>query len=393
MYVDETVLDNVGRIEAADTTGLLPHVASAARQVRHSWTLADEAGVDGLRADGRPRALVVVGIGGSAQAAGVLDAVAGSAGTVPVVPHADYGLPGWVGVTDVVLAVSSSGRSAETVSAVEEARRRGCRLVVVSPADTPCAHLAALARAPFIVVPETRPAGTALWSLAAPLLAAGRALGALRVPPAAVEAAAVRLEEMATRCRPSSESFVNPAKMLALELAGSIPVVWGTSRLTAMIAARAVAQLAATAGYPAIAGALPHPARDQIAMFDGVFGRGTVSQGPANGGGGTEDLDDFFRDRVDEEQATRLRLVLLRDPGAEHPEVTRSAESSVSIAAERGIGVTELRTEGAGSLERLASLIGLVDFAAVYLALALGADPGRVLAVAELDRHPSDRRG
>ena len=59
-------------------------------------------------------------------------------------------------------------------------------------------------------------------------------------------------------------------------------------------------------------------------------------------------------------------------------------EVSTTIAQERGIAVTELRSEGESRLERLASLVGLVDFATVYLALAYGIDPTPVSAITEL---------
>ncbi|WP_018635358.1 SIS domain-containing protein [Parafrankia elaeagni] len=370
MNVDESLLDDSNRLTEADTLNLLPHTASAARQAREGWRLAQEAGVASLGSDGRPRAIVVVGVGASALAADVLEAVVGPAAPVPVISHRRHGLPGWVGVADVVLGVSASGVSSETCSAVEEAYRRGCRLAVVCPPDTPLAHLAGVSRAPFVALPETRPAHTGLWSLAVPLLAAAAALGLLRDGGPAVEAAAVRLEETAIRCRPSSESFVNPAKTLALELAGALPMWWGTTRLAEVAAARAATVLAAHAWYPALAGALPYPAYDQAALLGGAFGAGAGAEGGAAG-----DLDDFFRDRADDVETTRLRLVLLRDDTSEHPEVSRAAERAVAVAGEYGVGVTELRMTGTGPLERLASLVGLIDFAGVYVALALGVDP------------------
>ncbi|WP_018501529.1 SIS domain-containing protein [Parafrankia discariae] len=387
MNVDEPLLDDTRRLEAADTLNLLPNTASAARQVRESWRLAQEAGVGSLAADGRPRAVVVVGVGASALAGDVLDAVAGQAAPVPVIAHRRHGLPGWAGVADVVLAVSVSGTSAETLSAVEEAHRRGCRLAVVGPVDSPLSHLAELARAPFVALPDARPAHTGLWSLAVPLLAAAAALGVHREGEAAIEAAAVRLEALATRCRPTSESFVNPAKTLALELAGALPLWWGTTRLTEVAATRAAGVLAVNAGYPALVGALPHPAEEQVALFRGAFGSGNGGPGSAaggDGGGDADDLADFFRDRVEDEAVVRLRLILLRDPAGEHPEITRAAERAVLLAGEHGVGVTELRAEGAAPLERLASLIGLIDFAGSYVALALGVDPGAGLRLREL---------
>ncbi len=382
MYLDEAILDDTARIDSGDAAALLPHIASAALQVRQSAVLAQEAGAARLGADGRPRAVLVAGVGGSSMAAGVLAAVAGPTGPVPVIGHHAHGLPGWVGVSDVVLAVSASGTSTETCSVVEEAHRRGARIGVVAPADTPLAHLAALAGASFVPLVGQRPARAMLWSLAVPLLVAARALGVVRLGDDAVEAAAARLEEVATRCRSSSESFVNPAKTLALELAGALPVIWGTSVVTTVAAEHAAAQFATNAKYPALVGALPHPGHHQVALFDGPFGAGL---GVADSGG-RDELEDFFRDRAEEEESTRLRLILLRDPDAERAEVTRQAEVAVAVAAERGVGVTELRTEGSGPLERLASLIGLFDFTAVYLALVLGLDPIQTPVARDLGR-------
>ncbi|EIV93954.1 SIS domain-containing protein [Frankia sp. QA3] len=382
MYLDEAILDDTRRIDTGNAAALLPHIASAALQVRQSAVLAQEAGVARLGVDGRPRAVLVAGVGGSALAAGILAAVAGPASPVPVIGHHTHGLPGWVGVSDMVLAVSASGTSAETCSVVEEAARRGARIAVVAPADTPLAHLADLAGAPFVPLTGQRPARTTLWSLAVPLLVAARALGIVRLADDAVEAAAARLEDVATRCRSSSESFVNPAKTLALQLAGTLPLIWGTSPVTSVAAERAASQLATNAKYPAVVGALPHPGHHQVALLDGPFGAGLDTGGTS----GQDELEDFFRDRVEEEQSIRLRLVLLRDPDAERPEVSRQAEAAVAVAVERGVGVTELRAEGAGPLERLASLIGLFDFTAVYTALALGIDPSQVPAVRDLGR-------
>lgn len=382
MYLDEAILDDSARLDAGSAAALLPHVATAGQQVRQSARLAQEAGIERLAADGRPRAILVAGVGGSALAAGILDAIASATSPVPIIGHHTHGLPGWVGVSDVVLAVSASGTSVETCSAVEEATRRGARVAVVAPADSPLAHLATVGGGVLVPLAGQRPARTALWSLSVPLLVAGRALGVVRAGDAAIEAAAARLEDVATRCRTSSESFVNPAKTLALELAGSLPLLWGTSQVTAVAAARAAAQLAANAKYPALVGSLPHPGHDQVALLDGPFGAGLNGAG----GGGSDALEDFFRDRVEEEESVRLRLILLRDPGVERPEVSRQAEAAVAVAAERGVGVTELRAEGDAPLERLGSLIGLLDFAAVYLALALGVDPGQTPAAHDLGR-------
>jgi glucose/mannose-6-phosphate isomerase len=76
--------------------------------------------------------------------------------------------------------------------------------------------------------------------------------------------------------------------------------------------------------------------------------------------------------------------VLLRDPPDEHPQVSRRAEVSKDLAEERGVSYTELVAEGSSRLERLASLVGPIDYGTVYLALALGVDPTPVVAIQDL---------
>ena len=72
--------------------------------------------------------------------------------------------------------------------------------------------------------------------------------------------------------RPSSEAFVNPAKALALELAGTVPVVLGDGDVTGVAAdAAPSSMLARTARVPAMRGALPDDAGDVVATFGGPF--------------------------------------------------------------------------------------------------------------------------
>jgi len=57
---------------------------------------------------------------------------------------------------------------------------------------------------------------------------------------------------------------------------------------------------------------------------------------------------------------------------------------SKEIAEARGVRVTELAAEGTTRLERLASLVGVVDYASVYLGLGLGIDPTPIDAIQDL---------
>ena len=237
-----------------------------------------------------------------------------------------------------------------------------------------------------------------LWALAIPLLVIADRLGVARIGPDVYELAASRLEEVSHQCRPASESFVNPGKSLALNLVGSLPMVWGTSVLSGVAARRFASQLNENAKYPAIAGVLPEAAHNQVAAFDGPFApRSSRLSAPGRQEPGSPlaspddvadigDLADWDLDYEETEQAsgfTALRLVLIADPG-ENPRVGAQRAAVTELAGQRGVGMSELAMDGEHPLVRLAGVIQLTDYASVYLAIASGIDPGQTVAIADL---------
>ncbi|MGI5269285.1 SIS domain-containing protein [Nonomuraea sp. CA-218870] len=355
-------LDDQHHLTECDPGGMLRAVAGSAAQVRTGHRVAVESGVDRLVADVRPRAVVVVGMGGSALAGDLLAAVCGQGAPIPVVTVRSYQLPGWVGATDLVIAVSWSGETGETISMATEAVRRGCTLLAVGPAGSALEAVAVQSSSVYVPIPtEGRPRAD-LWLVTTPLVVAASALGLVRTEPTVYERVARVLEEVAHRCRPSSDSFLNPGKTLAMDLAETVPMIWGSSPLAAAAAARFAARLNEDAKYPAVFGELPEAGHNQVAVFDGPLAE-----------------RDIFADT-----ATRtLRLVLLRDLD-EHPRVTSAREAVVRLAQDRDVLVTELAADGDHPLERLASLIGPADFATTYLALGYGLDPTPVGPITEL---------
>jgi hypothetical protein len=380
--VVESLLEDEKSMLDNDPGGMLRATASAGAQVRESAALAAEADLSMLADEGRPRAVVVAGIGTAGLTGSILATVAGHRCPVPIIGHRSAGVPGWVGAADVVIAVSASGRSPEALAAADAAARRGARLVAIGNPDSELQAMAERARSPFIPVPRRAPARASLWGLAVPVLLAARAIGLVKVNEADLAETATRLDTDAERCRPGADAFVNPAKSLALGLAGSIPIVWGSSPLATVAARRFADTLAANARYPVMAGALGEAGRGRVGLLDGVFG------------GLAESSRDIFADPDEEEEvpATRLRLVLFRDGGlnpeddADEPIAVeeRRADAVQTLAERRGVRCDVLTAEGGSALERLASLTAVPDFASLYLALAHGLDPMAVPAISEM---------
>jgi hypothetical protein len=393
--LDESLLDSVDHLEAVDRHDSLRALASAGAQVRRAVVAAAEAGVDRLAGGDRPRSVLVASLGGSALVGDVLDLLAEPGSPVPLATRRGGPLPGWVGPLDLVVAVSQSGRAAGPVALAAEAARRGASLLTVGAADSPLAEVCARGRGVHVPLAWESPSSrSALWSLLTPVLVAADRLGLVTCPEPVLQRAADALDRRAEECRPTSESFVNPAKSLALGVAETVPVVLGDGPVTGVAAARAAWMLARTARIPTTHGALPDAASQVVACFDGPFAAadGGLAEVPLGAPVGGRDI--FADPLLDGPPAPRLGLLLLRDgadgdrdadgvPDSLAP-MPALADAVAAGAREAGVTVWEVACADGEPVERLASMVALVDYAATYLALGLGLDPSVSRHVTEL---------
>src|SRR4051812_21414300 len=366
----EEGLDDLELLRARDPRGLLPAVAGAGAQVRETARLTAEAGLARGTDGGRPRGLVIVARREGAVAASVLRALLGPSSpvTVDVVPGPD--LPVWTGPSDIAVVATRTGAGQYAVTPAYEAARRGVTLLGIGADDAPLRAACSTARAPYVPLPRSRVRHTTLWSLLTPLLELAVGLDLISPDTADLTAVADALDEVAGECGPAQESFVNPAKTLALELLDALPVIAAEGPLAGAAATRIADQLATLAGLPVTTFRMP----DQRVAACAVLG-GPLA--PADG------ADDFFRDRAND-AGRRLRLLTVRDADAgEHDGAgerePRSAMEAMDevlrTAAAHNVPVSGLAEHGdpAGSarLPRLARQLAVADFTAVYLALAL----------------------
>jgi glucose/mannose-6-phosphate isomerase len=390
-FFDESRVDDDASLAALDSHQTLRALATAGAQVREAIALSEEAGIERVAGGERPRSVLVASLGGSAVVCDVLELLAEPGSPVPVSVRRNVPLPGWVGPLDLVIAVSLSGRAPGPLALAAEAARRGASLLTVGAADSPLADVAAQARGVHIGIGRGRTTSrTALWSLLAPVLLGAGHLGIVDVDARVLTQTADRLDEVAETCRPSSESFVNPAKVLAADLAEGVPVVLGDGPLNGVAAARATSMLARTARVPATSGELPDDAAQVVACFDGPFTAAYSGGAPGLAGGGRDSADDIFADPfLDGPAAPRLSLLMLRDVlpdplTREADEARILAEAVTTAAREAGVKVSEVTAAPGHPLTRLAGQIATTDFAATYLALGLGLDPAVSPHVADL---------
>ena len=419
-HLDEALLDDPDELQGKDSRGTLRALATAGAQVREALHLGREAGIERLADQGRPRSVLVAAIGGSSIVAEVLELLAEPGSPVPVQARRNLPLPGWVGPMDLVVAVSLSGRAPGPLAVAAEAARRGASLLTVGADDSPLAEVTRRARGIHVGTGRGRTSSrTSLWTMLTPVLAGADLLGLLDAPDSVLTAVADRLDERAEELRPTSESFVNPAKLLALQLAETVPVVLGDGPLGGVAAARASSMLARTARMPAPFGELPDAASGIVACFDGPY---TPRGGPRPGTYDERrirlgDIDtsgwephhfdepegelmerrrspdggrDIFADPfLDGPTLPPLGLLMLRDAPADPPtresvQADALTEAVLTTAQEAGVRVMEVRAGPGAPVVRLADHVAMVDFTATYMALGLGLDPSVSPHVADL---------
>lgn len=361
---NEARLDDVEALQLVDAHGSLKALASAGAQVRTMVRTTREAGLERL-ADLRPRGVVVAAAGGSAAVANILEGATRMSGAIPVQTCVAGPLPGWVGALDLVIAVSQSGRAAGALTLVAEAARRGASVITVGAPDSPLADVSAQARGLHVPVSVSGTSSrTSLWAQVTPVLMAAEAMGLMPVRPEIWEALADALDERAQEVRPGSESFVNPAKILALEIVESTPILLGAGFLGGVAVRRASAMLGRIGRVPVAFGTLPDAASQIVACFDG----------PLTGGGrGDEDI--FADPFLDAPPRPPLRLILLRDLSPEGAASGPLSDRVIAAAEDAGVRVSVLDAESPEPLLQLARHVALTDFAATYLALGHGLDP------------------
>src|SRR2546430_5573911 len=128
--VDTSAIESVERIRAGDPEDMLGRIKELGMQTRDAWSIASRATLP--PAYGDVRSITVAGMGGSAIGGDLAAALLADELKMPMSVHRDYGLPAYVGRDSLVIASSYSGNTEETLSAFEDARKRGAKVLVLT---------------------------------------------------------------------------------------------------------------------------------------------------------------------------------------------------------------------------------------------------------------------
>jgi len=336
-WFDESRLDDEMVWRRADDR--LRALAEAGARVRRETSEAAEATAEAVaRAieQQRPRAVIAAG-----PDSRLLRAVLEPWCPVPFVAWPNPSLPGWAGGLDLVVVLAHDG-GAGSASAVAEAVRRGCQVVVACPPTSMVAEHAAGRWSTILPTPGRDQLATAVVML--------DYLEQVQLGPRVdAERVATALEDVAIACSPHRDLAVNPAKMLAIAMADTLPVVWGGSALAARAARRIAESLRRVSGRSALAGDAEH----LLPVLEAARTR------------------DVFDDPFSDEPRDLRPMLLVLDDGTEEPVVRESRGRLQAAAAARGVRVETLTTDAPTEVARYASLYLSGSYATEYLGLGL----------------------
>ena len=337
-WFDESRLDDESVLAAHDA--VLRSLAEAGARVRRESIDASAAAAEAVARSqdlARPRAVIAAG-----PDSRLLRAVLEPWCPVPFVAWPGTMLPGWAGSLDLVVVLAPDGADPGTASAVAEAVRRGCQVVVACPPGSLVADHA-VGRWVTLLPTVTRDQLATAVVMLEYLDRVG--LG----PRADAEVVAEALDAVAIACSPHRDLAVNPAKMLAIALADSTPLVWGGSVLAARAARRVAESVRRASGRTALAGDAEH----LLPVIEATRTR------------------DVFDDPVADGGADLRPMLLVLDDGTEDPVVGELRGRLRASAADRGVRVETVTTEASTEVARYASLLLSGTYAAEYLRLGL----------------------
>ncbi len=294
--------------------------------------------------------VVVSGLGGSAIGGDILRTWALQKARIPVVVNRDYDMPAFINSDSLVLTVSYSGNTEETLSAYRQARDRGAGIIAVTCggklADMACQDGCQVIATPGGLVPRA-----ATGYLFAPLALIMEQLGIADGARTELEEACRVLKELRETIHPGVEPAQNEAKSIARDMKDRLPVIWGSSGRSEAAALRWKAQINENAKCPAYYNIFPELNHNEIVGFD-----------------------------VPGELLSRFTVVILHD-SADNPRVKKRMEITKEIIKTRGPRIVEVEARGESFLAKLYSLIYTGDYASFYLALEYGINPTPVQVI------------
>ncbi len=301
--------------------------------------------------------VVVLGMGASGVVGDFVSVLLRNS-AIPVRVQKNAALPAFANSETLVITISYSGRTRETLEALNTSITLGAKNLVLT-SSFELGSVCARKGFPCIQIPENGfPRATLAFMLVSVMDVLCK-LGLVDTIDSDVEEAIALLNQIKSQCGPDVPHKSNPARLLAHALVGRFPVLYGESDFTEVVAVRWKQQMNENAKTHCYHDVFPELFHNEIESWH----------------------------LSDNGQVKEYALLLLRDATWERQSgLEGKIEATKRLAESKGAKVYDLWTTGKSELARLLSLCYLGDFVSVYLALSRDIDPGPVLNIEQLKK-------
>lgn len=332
-----------------DSLGMREAILGLPDQIRAS--MAGIGDISGLPDPARIDQVLLLGMGDSGFGGDVAAASARPFASIPIVVYGGYLPPSWVSSSTLVIAMSNSGATEETLESLEAAVEAGASLVAVTNGGE-LEALAHRAGAPVLPVIGAGPMPRAsLGSLAVPAMLALEQFGLFPGARAWLNDAVAQLDIR----RGELEGNNSPAKAMAEQIGSTMPVIYAGGAIGATAAKRWKIAVNHNVKRPAFWAPMPDLCHNELVGWCG------------------DDVD----------TASLFTQIHLRHD-SEHPQIARRFEFVAERTKSSMASVLSVEAAGEGSVAQLLDLIYVGDITSLEMAAQLQRDPGPLDAVDEL---------
>lgn len=306
----------------------------------------------------QPQAIVFAGVGGSAIAGDIISLLIGQTCDIPMLVVRNYTLPAWVDDSTLVVCLSYSGNTEETLSLFHDAVERDAQIIGITSGGKLAQELKDR-NFDFITIPDGLPPRCALGYLTVPLLYALNQLGLVQGD---LEEDLLNAMTHITQYRDqwSQEDEKNLALQIAQQIYTTFPLIYGEMGKTNVIGKRWRAQLAENSKMLASTHNLPELNHNEIVGWN---------QNP--------------------ELLKKMGVIWLIDQDM-HPRIQKRLEITKKIIAPHAAYQLEIVNAGSSIMERVLHLIYLGDWVSFWCAILHQIDPTPVENIKSLKEQMSN---
>lgn len=346
-------LDDTDKIRKIDKSSMLLFSLEASGHYSEAARIAKKIDVSYRK----PKNIIVAGMGGSGIGGELLKDYARNQATVPIEVNRNYVLPAYANNNSLVVIVSYSGETEETLSTFLNAMKRQCMIYCISSGGS-LLEFAEKLNIPNLRVPGGMPPRAAAPYLFVPQLVLLERIGLIHDVSNELSEATELLANISRENAPEKPIESNLAKSIATGINGTAPVVYGFD-IYRGAAQRWKQQFNENAKIPAKWEFFPELNHNEIVGWENA---GTLAE--------------------------YLSTVFLRDKN-ESKEVRSRIETTKTLMPQASKQF-EVWAQGKSTLAKMLSTILIGDFTSIYLAILHGVDPTPVSKIDMLKKKLSE---